>query len=217
LSKKLVMTACALAVSGLALAKLPPLDDAAKAKAAETAARAAWQAKVDAFKLCKVQDRIAGQYGGKGGVVRTAAAAPGGTMGSPTSATTGMAAPSATAAPSSATAAAALDIPPTKAAAAAAATPGVNPASPAVTPPPAGAMTGAGQSGGTPVASVAAAPTIPPCADPGPFAYNPPPQIPLETSGAHSPAGNAATPPSVQPNSAQMAPAQPATPQSKKP
>lgn len=62
MSKKLAFTACALAVSGLALAKLPPLDDAAKAKAAETAAKAAWQGKVDAFKLCQAQDRVAAQY-----------------------------------------------------------------------------------------------------------------------------------------------------------
>jgi hypothetical protein len=54
---------------------------------------------------------------------------------------------------------------------------------------------------------VAAAPTIPPCSDPGPFAYTPPAQKPLETSGAHSPPATAATPPSVRPESAQMAPA----------
>jgi hypothetical protein len=47
----------------------------------------------------------------------------------------------------------------------------------------------------------------PPCQDPGPFAYNPPEQKPLETSGAHSPSGTAASPPSVKANSAQMAPA----------
>jgi hypothetical protein len=46
----------------LALAKLPPLDDAAKAKAAEAAAKTAWQGKVDAFQLCKSQDRVAAHY-----------------------------------------------------------------------------------------------------------------------------------------------------------
>lgn len=50
-------TACA-----LSFAKLPPPDDAAKARAAETAARQAWQAKVDAFQLCKSQDKIAARY-----------------------------------------------------------------------------------------------------------------------------------------------------------
>ncbi|HEX2543335.1 MAG TPA: hypothetical protein VHL79_00560, partial [Ramlibacter sp.] len=55
---RFMLTAVALAVSGAALAKLPPLDEAAKAKAAETAARSAWQSKVDAFQLCKAQDRV---------------------------------------------------------------------------------------------------------------------------------------------------------------
>ncbi len=46
----------------LALAKLPALDDAAKAKAAEAAAKAAWQGKVDGFQLCNAQDRAAAHY-----------------------------------------------------------------------------------------------------------------------------------------------------------
>ncbi len=54
----LLIAACALAC-GFAAAKLPALDDAAKAKAAETAAKAGWQAKVDAFLLCKTQDKVA--------------------------------------------------------------------------------------------------------------------------------------------------------------
>ncbi|MHB1123963.1 MAG: hypothetical protein ACYC0T_14760 [Ramlibacter sp.] len=113
---------------GFAGAKLPPPDDAAKAKAAETAAKAAWQAKVDAYQLCKAQDRVAALY---------------------------------------------------KASAA-----------------------------GTPVAAT----PPPPCQDPGPFAYNPPEQKPLETSGAHSPSGTAASPPSVLPHSGQMPPAAPKKP-----
>jgi hypothetical protein len=36
----------------------------------------------------------------------------------------------------------------------------------------------------------------PPCTDPGPFAYTPQSQKPLEASGAHSPPGKATTPPS---------------------
>jgi hypothetical protein len=44
----------------------------------------------------------------------------------------------------------------------------------------------------------------PPCADPGPFAYAPPEQKPLETSGAHSPAANATSPPSVRTESGAM-------------
>lgn len=42
-----------------AFAKLPPLSDEAKAKAAETAAKTAHTAKVDAFLLCKSQDKVA--------------------------------------------------------------------------------------------------------------------------------------------------------------
>lgn len=180
MSKHLVITACALAASGLALAKLPPLDDAAKAKAAETAAKAAWQAKVDAYQLCQVQDRIAAQYR-RSGASR-----------------------------------AQVNVPANATVQTAAATPAAA-AAPAATPANAQGTPAASQGGGTPVANVAAAPTIPGCADPGPFTYNPPSQIPLETSGAHSPAGNAATPPSVRPESAKMAPAGNATPQSKKP
>lgn len=58
-------TALAVAVAllaGTAVAKLPPPDDATKAKAAEAAAKAAWQAKVDAYELCKAQERVAAMY-----------------------------------------------------------------------------------------------------------------------------------------------------------
>ena len=141
---KKTVFALALAVSALgAAAKIPPpqLDDAAKAKAAETAAKAAWQAKVDGYQLCKVQDRIAAKYA-KGGAKAASMASKGG------------AAPAPAAVPAS----------------------------------------------GTPVAST----PPPPCTDPGPFAYNPPEQKPLETSGAHSPTGTAASPPSVKQESGQI-------------
>jgi hypothetical protein len=137
---KILVSAAMIAACGLALAKLPPMDDAAKAKAAETAAKAAWQGKVDAYEVCKVQDKIAARYGSKG--------------------------KSATAVPVAQSASGAA-------------------------------------AGGTP----AVAKPPPPCADPGPFAYNPPEQKPLETSGAHSPAGNATSPPSVRAESAKMVPA----------
>jgi hypothetical protein len=138
-----------LALAGLAFAtsaKIPPPDPAAKAKADEAAAKAAWQAKVDTFQLCKVQDKVAAKYG-KGGARPTAAAAK----------------------------------PAAHASAAASGAPATAPA-------------------GTP--AVASAP--PPCADPGPFAYNAPEQKPLETSEAHSPAGNATSPPSVRQESGQI-------------
>ena len=44
---------------------------------------------------------------------------------------------------------------------------------------------------------LAAAPAAPACADPGPFAYTPPEQKPIEAAGAHSPAGNASSPPNT--------------------
>jgi hypothetical protein len=157
---KSILVPAALAVAcAMAMAKLPApvLDDAAKAKAAETAAKTAWQAKVDGYLLCKAQDKVAAQY------MKTA--------GKPM--------------PKETTTMAAAN---TK---------------PAATPAAAASAASAAASG-TPVA---AKPTIPPCADPGPFAYNPPEQKPLETSGAHSPSGTAANPPSVKPNSAEMAPA----------
>ncbi|MEQ1658814.1 MAG: hypothetical protein ABL896_08555 [Hylemonella sp.] len=54
------IAACALSVS--ALAKLPAPNDEAKAKAAEAAAKTAHAGKVDGYKLCKSQDKVAAQY-----------------------------------------------------------------------------------------------------------------------------------------------------------
>jgi hypothetical protein len=168
MSKSLLFVLLAVAFGGSALAKLPAptLDDAAKAKAAETAAKTAWQAKVDAWQLCRSQDRIAAKFGGKSAV-------------KPVSTT-------ATAAPP-----------------AAPATPPAAPSAAAASKPAAPATAAASAPAGTPVAAAPPAP----CADPGPFAFNAPAQTPLETSGAHSPAGNAASPPSVKQDSATMAPA----------
>jgi hypothetical protein len=114
--KKILITACLAGLPLLSLAKLPPLSDEAKAKAAEAAAKAAWTGKVDAFLLCKSQDKVAATY------FKTAKA-------------TGK-----------------------------------------ETKPPSAA---------------------PACADPGPFAYTPPAAKPLEAAGAHSPAGNASSPPNT--------------------
>ena len=165
-----IAAAAALAVTGLALAKLPPLDEAAKAKAAEAAAKTAWQGKVDAYKLCLVQDRVAAAY------KKSAAARP-------------------------AASAALVPVVAKAAASAPAAAPATNPTA-----------ASASQGGSTPVAGVATAPPpMPGCADPGPFAYAPPEQKPLETSGAHSPAANATSPPSNRATSAEMVPAKPST------
>jgi hypothetical protein len=60
---------------GLAYAKLPqpPMDDAAKAKAAEAKAKAAEAAKKEGEQLAKSQDRVAERYKKEKGV-KTAAA-----------------------------------------------------------------------------------------------------------------------------------------------
>ncbi len=60
--KKLLIVGLLASASGIALAKLPPLSDEAKAKAVEAAAKAAWAGKVDSYKLCKSQDKVAASY-----------------------------------------------------------------------------------------------------------------------------------------------------------
>ncbi|KQR57877.1 hypothetical protein [Acidovorax sp. Leaf160] len=50
------------AMAGGAAAKLPPLTPEAQAKADETAAKTAWSAKADAYKLCLAQDKVAAHY-----------------------------------------------------------------------------------------------------------------------------------------------------------
>lgn len=66
------------ALGSVALAKLPAPDEATKAKAAETTAKAAWQAKVDLYQLCKAQDKVAARFANKDKVqaAGTAAANP---------------------------------------------------------------------------------------------------------------------------------------------
>lgn len=173
---KILVSGVLMAACGVALAKLPPPDDAAKAKAAETSAKAAWQAKVDGYLLCKSQDKVAARYKTTAAKPAVQAGTPAASTPAPTAAPTG--AP--TAAPAGATAAASAAVRPT-----------------------AQAAPSAAAASGTPVAATPPAP----CVDPGPFAYNPPEQKPLEAAGAHSPSGTAASPPSVKPNSAEMAPA----------
>jgi hypothetical protein len=108
-----------------ALAKLPPLSDDAKAKAAEAAAKTGYGDKMAAYKLCQSMDHVAATY-----------------------------------------------------------------------------LADAKKTGKDvkPVAT-------PPCVDPGPFAYTPPSQKPLEAAGAHSPPGKAISPPSTNTPAAGQAPA----------
>jgi hypothetical protein len=62
--------------AGVALAKLPPVSDDAKAKAAEAANKTAWSDKVAAYQLCQSMEKVAGTY-------RTRAAAAGKTASAP--------------------------------------------------------------------------------------------------------------------------------------
>ena len=54
-----LFTAILSALSVTAIAKLAPLSDEAKAKADEAKAKTAHTAKVDAYALCKAQDKVA--------------------------------------------------------------------------------------------------------------------------------------------------------------
>ncbi len=57
--KSIFVCVAAFALVGQAVAKLPALGDEAKAKAAEAAAKTAHAGKVDAYQLCKAQDKVA--------------------------------------------------------------------------------------------------------------------------------------------------------------
>lgn len=83
LSLSLNLSALVLVLAApVAWAKLPPpaATPEAKAKAAEAAAKTAWSAKVDSYKLCLAQDRVAAKYrasaASAGKPVPTAAATP---------------------------------------------------------------------------------------------------------------------------------------------
>ncbi len=60
--KKLSIVLAGMMMAGVAFAKLPPPDDAAKAKAAEAKNKTAWSDKVAAYKLCLAQDRVVARY-----------------------------------------------------------------------------------------------------------------------------------------------------------
>ena len=57
-----LLALCAAAVCTVASAKLPAPSPEAAAKAAEAAAKAAWAGKVDNYKLCLSQDKVAAHY-----------------------------------------------------------------------------------------------------------------------------------------------------------
>jgi hypothetical protein len=73
--KKHLLVMSALAISFGAVAKLPPLSEEAKAKAAEAAAKTAHGNKVADFQLCKSREKVAAHYyktNGKGKAAPTA-------------------------------------------------------------------------------------------------------------------------------------------------
>ncbi len=57
--KKIIFALSLAALGASTFAKLPPPSDEAKAKAAEAAAKTAHNGKVDAYLLCKSQDKVA--------------------------------------------------------------------------------------------------------------------------------------------------------------
>ena len=57
-----LLALCTAGVCTLASAKLPAPSPEAAAKAAEATAKAAWAGKVDNYKLCQSQDRVAAHY-----------------------------------------------------------------------------------------------------------------------------------------------------------
>ncbi len=60
--KKYLLVMSALAISFGAAAKLPPLSEEAKAKAAEAAAKTAHGNKVADYQLCKSREKVAAHY-----------------------------------------------------------------------------------------------------------------------------------------------------------
>jgi len=55
-------TVAAVFFAGAAIAKLPPLSEEAKVKAAEATAKAGWADKVGLYKLCQSMERVAAAY-----------------------------------------------------------------------------------------------------------------------------------------------------------
>ncbi|MBF8178945.1 hypothetical protein [Herminiimonas contaminans] len=60
--KKILIALLGTMVMASASAKLPPLSDEAKAKAAEAKNKAGWSDKVAAYQLCESQNKVAAQY-----------------------------------------------------------------------------------------------------------------------------------------------------------
>ena len=63
--KNILFALVAFSIAGAATAKLPALSDEAKAKAAETQAKAAHGTKVAAYQLCLSQDKVVAKFADK--------------------------------------------------------------------------------------------------------------------------------------------------------
>jgi hypothetical protein len=63
--KNILFALVAFSIAGAAMAKLPAPSDEAKAKAAETQAKAAHGTKVAAYQLCLSQDKVAAKFADK--------------------------------------------------------------------------------------------------------------------------------------------------------
>lgn len=60
--KNILIASLLLSACALAGAKLAPPSPEAKAKSDEAAAKAAWSGKIDIYKLCQSQDKVAANY-----------------------------------------------------------------------------------------------------------------------------------------------------------
>jgi hypothetical protein len=59
---RVIVVLITMGYAGFVCSKLPPPSDAAKAQAAQTAAKAAWDDKVGQYKTCRAMDRVAEVY-----------------------------------------------------------------------------------------------------------------------------------------------------------
>ena len=196
---------CALMTAALAtpaMAKLPPLNDEAKAKAAETAAKAAWADKVGLYKHCLVTDRIGSAYRKTGTAATMPAAVVSTTTVTPVTVSTTTVASGATA---TATATATVAVGPVPVVIPPCADPGpfAMPVTPVVAKPleAAGAHSPSGTAVSPPSTKATAAEIS---ADPKASPVTPVKDKPLEASEAHSPPGTAVGPPSTNATNAEL-------------
>lgn len=211
------------ATAGSVAAKLPPPTEDAKLKAAEAAAKTAWNEKVGLYKHCQVLDKIAANYRKAPAAAASAASAatvtapacvdPGpfvspalATASAPAGATVAAAGTATAAAP----AAAASGAKPLEAAGA------HSPSATATTPPnsrapaAAGPNTGAAANAGTaPAAQVAGGRASAPTTQSARTPITPVKDKPIEMSEAHSPPGTAISPPSTKATNAELTPKPP--------